>query len=199
MRLARYSWWLPPLFAIGGFAFVSATDLCRSPGTWIGPRPVTCDIDFLGITLSTQAAGWLAAGIGGVLGTVLALILTGETARWTWPSVRRSIARGGPIIVGIALVLVGVVVVFSRVDLSPTPSSVEARDPKLWIVQPGQTLRVPADQTQPGDRWECPISGGVAGTPQSGQRAGIPGVFNIEVDAEGNVTAFCLPVPPLND
>lgn len=197
MRLARYARWLPPVLAIGGFAFVSATDLCRSPGTWIGPPPVTCDIDFLGMTLSTQAAGWLAAGIGGVLGTVLALILTGETARWTWPSVRRSIARGGPIIVGVTFVLVGVVVALSRIDFNRPPPI--PRPAKQWTVMPAQTLRVPADQTQPGDSWACPDGQGFGVTPLPGQQVGIPGVFSIKLDDSGNVTAHCLPVPPLND
>ena len=91
--------------------------------TWIGPRPMTCDIDFLGMTLSTQAAGWLAAGIGGVLGTALALILTGETARWTWLGIRRWIARAALAIVRMTLLVVGGIAALSRLDRDVPPGS----------------------------------------------------------------------------
>ena len=72
------------------------------------------------------------------------------------------------------------------------------RDPKTWIVQRGETLRVPADQVLPEDRWECPGKGGSTGTPPPGHGVGSSGGFSMEVDMEGNVTAYCEPGPPGN-
>ena len=191
MRLARYAWWLPPLFAIGGFAFVSATDLCRSPGTWIGPRPMTCDIEFLGMTLSTQAAGWLAAGIGGVLGTVLALILTGETARWTWPSVRRWIARAGLVILG-----GGLLVVTGLAGVSWLKSHAPRSTPKIWVVELGGTIRVPADQVLANDSWECKGVWRWGETPPPGEELFGREIYSLKVDRAGNVTFHCEADPP---
>lgn len=74
----------------------------------------------------------------------------------------------------------------------------KGRDPKTWIVQPGGTLRVPADQVLPDDRWVCPGKGGSEGTPPIGHGVGSSGGFSMEVDMEGNVTAYCEPGPPGN-
>lgn len=72
------------------------------------------------------------------------------------------------------------------------------RSPKTWIVQRGETLRVPADEVLPEDRWECPGKGGSTGTPPPGH--GVSGSlgFSMSVDMEGNVTAYCEPGPPGN-
>lgn len=186
MRLARYAWWLPLLLAIGGFGLISATDLCGYPRASIGPSPIRCDVDFLGMTLSTEAAGWLAAGIGGVLGTVLALILTGETARWTWPSVRRWIARIGLVIVGAGVLVVGGLAAL-RWFQSLAPRSTE----KTWMLQPGETLRVPADEVFEKDDWQCKGGYLIPMTPSPGEEVIVPENLFLKVDRAGNVTFHC--------
>jgi hypothetical protein len=101
MRLARYARWLPLLLALGGFILIDTTAHCTYPVGYYGVDTLRrCTVRFLGMDFSQNAAGWLAAGIGGVLGTALALILSRETARWTWPGIRRGIARAGLVIVG---------------------------------------------------------------------------------------------------
>ena len=59
-------------------------------------------------------------------------------------------------------------------------------------------LRVPADQVLSEDRWECPGKGGSTGTPPPGHGVGGSGGFSMEVDMDGNVTAYCEPGPPGN-
>lgn len=192
MRLAKYAWWLPPLFALGGFLLIRQGALCEyRTGVFIMVAPLHnyCTIDFLGLRLTQNAAGWLAAGIGSVLGTVLALILTGKTARWTWPGVRRWIARAALVIVAITLLVVGGIAALSWFDRDVPPAS-QGRAEKTWILQPGQTLRIPAANALVEDIWECRGKGGRSFTQPPGS-AITNGGLTLEVDSGGNVTAHC--------
>ena len=190
MRLAKYAWWLPPLFALGGFILIGTAAFCTYPVGYYGYDVLKrCTVGFLGLDLSQNAAGWLAAGIGGVLGTGLALILTGETARWTWLGVRRWIARAALVIVGLTLLVVGGIAAVSRFDRDVPPAS-QGRAEKTWILQPGQTLRVPAEDALEEDIWECRGKGGRSFTQPPGS-AIINGGLTLEVDSGGNVTAHC--------
>ena len=102
--------------------------------------------------------------------------------------------RAGWVLVGVAIVVVlGLVALFVF-----NGTLMKERDPKTWIVQPGETLRVPADQVLPDDRWVCPGKGGSEGTPPIGHGVGSSGGFSMEVDMDGNVTAYCEPGPPGN-
>jgi hypothetical protein len=101
------------------------------------------------------------------------------------------------------LIAVAILVVLGLVALyvfnaNLTMGTIFERDPKTWIVQRGETLRVPADQVLPKDRWECPGKGGSTGTPPPGHGVGSSGGFSMGVDMEGNVTAYCEPGPPGN-
>jgi hypothetical protein len=103
-------------------------------------------------------------------------------------------ARAGWVLIAGAIVVVlGLVALFLF-----NGTLTRERDPKTWIVQRGETLRVPADQVLPEDRWECPGKGGSAGTPPPGHGVGGSGGFSMEVDMDGNVTAYCEPGPPGN-
>jgi hypothetical protein len=77
MRLARHSWVLSPLLAMGGLMLITQAALCvHEMRGYLGYDPVpTSTIRFLGMTLSQNAAGWLAALIGGVLGAALAFVV----------------------------------------------------------------------------------------------------------------------------
>ena len=95
MRLSRFAWVLSPLGAVGGIVLIAANALCTSPGVWVGPMPERCDVRFLGMTLSQNAATWLSALIGGVLGAALAFLIYRPEARRRrsappQPRVRRS-------------------------------------------------------------------------------------------------------------
>jgi hypothetical protein len=70
----------------------------------------------------------------------------------------------------------------------PSTSQDPAR--KTWIVQPGQTLRVPAEQALVGDLWECRGKGGSAFTQPPGTEI-TTGGLTLGFDMEGNVTARC--------
>ena len=65
------------------------------------------------------------------------------------------------------------------------------REPKTWIIQPGETLRVSAGEVLPEDRWRCPGKGGVNGTPEPGHGVANSGGFQIETAPDGTVTATC--------
>jgi hypothetical protein len=72
------------------------------------------------------------------------------------------------------------------------------REPKTWIIQPGETLRLSADEVIPDDRWRCPGKGGVNGTPEPGRGVANSGGFQVETAADGTVTARCEPGPAGN-
>ena len=72
------------------------------------------------------------------------------------------------------------------------------RAPKRWIIQPGETLRLSADEVIAEDEWVCPGKGGVVGTPDPGYGVGGSGGFSIEVLADGMVVIRCEPGRPGN-
>jgi hypothetical protein len=195
MRLARYAWWLPVVLAISGFVLIHRNAYC----TYLPPRGYyypfdtlrRCTVWFLGMERTANAAAWLVAGIGGVLGLALALILSGTAARWTWPSVRRWIVRGGLVIAGAGILVVGVVAAVSWFE-SHAPRST----PKTWVVELGGTLRVPADEVLAADSWECKGVWKWGETPRPGEELIGRGIYSLKVDRAGNVTFHCEPDPP---
>jgi hypothetical protein len=72
------------------------------------------------------------------------------------------------------------------------------REPKTWIIQPGETLRLSKDEVHPDDRWMCPGKGGVTGTPEPGHGVGGSGGFSVEASLDGMVVASCEPGPAGN-
>ena len=72
----------------------------------------------------------------------------------------------------------------------------QAPEPKTWIVQPGETLTLTADETGPNDVYRCPGKGGVIGTPDRGRGVGGSGGLSVETALDGTVTAYCEPGPP---
>jgi hypothetical protein len=77
-----------------------------------------------------------------------------------------------------------------------TTSREEERGPKTWVVQPGETLTLSADEVRPDDLYRCPGKGGVNGTPDPGHGVGGSGGFSVATDDDGTVTASCEPGPP---
>ncbi len=114
-------------------------------------------------------------------------------------------ARTRWIVIGVTLVVVlGLVALYSfNTDLSVGtnlqrdevhPSQAPA--PRTWIVQPGETLTLTADEAGPDDVYRCPGKGGVIGTPDRGRGVGGSGGFSVETALDGTVTAYCEPGPP---
>ena len=66
-------------------------------------------------------------------------------------------------------------------------SSEDERGPKTWVVQPGETLTLSADEVQPNDSYSCPGKGAVGYTPEPGE--GVANSLGIQVatDLEGTV------------
>jgi hypothetical protein len=101
-------------------------------------------------------------------------------------------------IVGVVLVLVLGVVALYLFNSSLTMSSEDERGPKTWVVQPGETLTLSADEVQPNDSYSCPGKGAVGYTPEPGE--GVANSLGIQVttDIEGMVEVACEPGPPGN-
>ena len=74
----------------------------------------------------------------------------------------------------------------------------QAPEPKTWIVRPGETLTLTADETGPDDVYRCPGKGGVIGTPDRGRGVGGSGGLSVETAMDGTVRATCEPGPPGN-
>jgi hypothetical protein len=72
------------------------------------------------------------------------------------------------------------------------------RAPRTWVVQPGETLTLSADEVHPDDLYRCPGKGGVNGTPKPGHGVGGSGGFSVETAPDGTVSAYCEPGPPGN-
>ena len=109
-------------------------------------------------------------------------------------------ARARWIAFGVALVVVlGLVTLYwfkSRPSFGTV--DVDEREPKTWIVQPGETLTVSADDVRPDDLYRCPGKGGVNGTPDPGHGVGGSGGLSVETAEDGTVTATCEAGPPGN-
>jgi hypothetical protein len=72
-----------------------------------------------------------------------------------------------------------------------------ANGQRTWIVQPGDTVRLRADEVRPDDMYRCSgVVAQVEGTPRPGHRiANGPEVGMVEVStaADGEVTVTCEP------
>ena len=97
-------------------------------------------------------------------------------------------------------IVLGAAMVFALVGLwwfaanSPQSTRLE-RAPKTWLVQPGDTLRVPADEVLLDDVFDC-VGEGYSDGYRYEDALSAPGGFTgstMVVDAEGNVTVHCIP------
>lgn len=95
--------------------------------------------------------------------------------------------RWAVVIAGIAIAVMVAVVVISG-----------PREATTWIVQPGETLTLTADEVHADDLYRCPGKGGVNGTPPPGHGVGGSGGFSVVTQEDGTVTASCEPGPPGN-
>jgi len=93
------------------------------------------------------------------------------------------------VLAGVAVVVVIVVIVVLLIVKEP----VGRRSAQTWVVQPGETLTISADDVRPDDRYRCPRKGGVNGTPPPGTGVGGSGGLSVETALDGTVTARCEP------
>ena len=101
------------------------------------------------------------------------------------------------IVVGVVLLLVlGLAALwFNRIPVTVMHSD----GPRTWIIGPGETVTLSADEVRPTDRYRCAgEESGIEFTPVRGtesySEAGGLSVRN----ANGTVTAYCQPGPPEN-
>jgi hypothetical protein len=101
------------------------------------------------------------------------------------------------IVLGVVLVLVlGLAALywFNRIPVTVMDSD----GPRTWVVQPGETLTLSADEVHPDDLYRCPGKGGVNGTPDRGTGVGGSGGVSVETASDGTVTLSCEPGPAGN-
>jgi hypothetical protein len=98
------------------------------------------------------------------------------------------------VLAGVAVVVV--IVVIGVLVIAKEPAG--RRSAQTWIVQPGETLTLWADDVRPDDRYRCPGKGGVNGTPPPGAGVGGSGGLSVETALDGTVTVRCEPGPPGN-
>jgi hypothetical protein len=65
---------------------------------------------------------------------------------------------------------------------------------RTWIIQPGDTGRLPSDEVRPDDWYRCEGKGGFIGTPEPDHVGGSDG-FWVETAFDGTVTMYCEPGP----
>jgi hypothetical protein len=88
-------------------------------------------------------------------------------------------------------VVIGVIVV-GLIALNWPAASALDRPAKTWVIKPGQTRRLSADQVLPEDRYECPGRPGIViGTPKPGLLASAQGGILVTADDEGAVQMSC--------
>ena len=87
-------------------------------------------------------------------------------------------ARTRWIVLGVVLLLVLGLVALYNLNSNLTQSTVEegGYDGRTWVVQPGDTLTLTADQVGRGDEYRC-----------SDEDLGV----NLEVAADGSATVYC--------
>jgi hypothetical protein len=110
-------------------------------------------------------------------------------------TIRLMIARARWIALGVVLVLVLGLPALYLFNTNLSTSTDEERGPKTWVVQPGETLTLSADEVHRDDLYRCPGKGGVNGTPAPGRGVGGSGGFSVATDDDGTVTASCEPGP----
>jgi hypothetical protein len=88
-------------------------------------------------------------------------------------------------------VVIGVIVV-GLIALNWPAASALDRPAKTWVIKPGETLGLSADQVLPEDRYECPGRPGIViGTPKPGLLASAQGGILVTADDEGAVQISC--------
>jgi hypothetical protein len=108
-------------------------------------------------------------------------------------------ARVRWIVVGAALLVVlGLVALYWFNNRIPV-TVIDSDGPRTWIIGPGETVTLSADEVGPNDRYRCAgEESGIEFTPVRGtesySEAGGLSVRN----ANGTVTAYCQPGPPEN-
>jgi hypothetical protein len=87
--------------------------------------------------------------------------------------------------------VIGVVVV-GLIALNWPVTPILDRPAKTWIIKPGETRRLSADQVLPDDRYECPGRPGIViGTPEPGLFASAQGGIRVITEQEGAVRMSC--------
>ena len=100
------------------------------------------------------------------------------------------------IVVGVALLMVlglAALFLFNRIPVTV----IDSDGPRTWIIEPGETLTLSADELGPRNHYRCAgEESGIDFTPERGteyySEAGGLSVRN----ANGTVTAYCQPGPP---
>jgi hypothetical protein len=88
-------------------------------------------------------------------------------------------------------VVIGVIVV-GLIALNWPAASILDRPAKTWVIKPGETRQLFAEQVLPEDRYECPGRPGIViGTPKPGLFASAEGGIHVTVDDEGAVQMSC--------
>jgi hypothetical protein len=82
-------------------------------------------------------------------------------------------------------------------NTDPTGATVtETNGRQTWTIEPGDTVKLSADEVGPDDLYRCRGKGGVNGTPDPGHGVGGSGGFSVSTAADGTVTLTCEPGPP---
>ena len=90
------------------------------------------------------------------------------------------------------LVVISGVIVVGLIALNWPAASALDRPAKTWVIKPGETRRLSADQVLPEDRYECPGRPGIViGTPKPGLLASAQGGILVTADDEGAVQISC--------
>lgn len=88
-------------------------------------------------------------------------------------------------------VVIGVIVV-GLIALNWPAASILDRPAKTWVIKPGETRRLSAEQVLPEDQYECPGRPGIViGTPKPGLFASAEGGIRVSADDEGAVQMSC--------
>ena len=108
-------------------------------------------------------------------------------------------ARTRWIALGVALVVVlGLVALYVYKSRASFGTMDVEREPKTWVVQPGETLSLTADEVGPDDVYRCSGKGGVDSTPDPGTSVTNSAGITVEYGEDGIVTVTCEPGPPGN-
>lgn len=68
------------------------------------------------------------------------------------------------------------------------------REPKTWIVQPGEMVSLSADEVGPDDRYRCEGMAAIDGTPPRGTGFGNTSGIEVTTADDGTVTVICEPL-----
>jgi hypothetical protein len=115
------------------------------------------------------------------------------------PVIRPMSTRVRWFVVGVVLLVLGLAALY-YFNSNLTQSTVEEGgfDGRTWVVKPGDTLTLTAEEVGPADRYRCEGKGGVNGTPDPGHGVISGGDFQVTTDLDGTVKLACEPGPPGN-